>query len=118
MLITCGCVGDSYNSNPPEYVQSVSVISGKGLQLYFILADRDGATTTSDGKFIPEITQSGNTVFKSNPINVIKSSFEKRSITLGNLQKDVILYIIGRVPYEKMRVAPSSGLKDVKVAIY
>lgn len=72
--------------------------------------------TTSDGKFVYEITQGDYTLFKSNPINVTKSSFEKRSIALGNLQKDVILYIIGRVPYEKMSVAPSSGLKDVKVS--
>jgi hypothetical protein len=116
VLIACGCVGSSLNSNPPEYVQSVSAINGPGLQLYFILADKDGAMTTSDGKFVYELTQGDHTLFKSNPINVTKSSFEKRSIVLGDLQKDVILYIIGRVPYEKMRVAPSSGLKDVKIS--
>jgi hypothetical protein len=116
ILIACGCVGNSLNSNPPEYVQSVSAINGQGLQLYFILADKDGAMTTSDGKFVYEITQGGYTLFRSNPINVTKSSFEKRSIELGNFKKDLIIYIIGRVPYEKMRKDPSYGLKDVKVS--
>lgn len=130
VLIACGCVGTSLNSNPPEYVQSVSTIKDdSGLQLYFILADKDGAMTTSDGKFVFEITKGDYTLFKSNhetqgdyilfksnPINVTKSSFEKRSIVLGKFKKEVILYIIGKVPYDKMRIAPSSGLEDVKIS--
>jgi hypothetical protein len=117
VLIACGCVGSSLNSNPPDYVQSVSTIKDdSGLQLYFILADEKGEMTTSDGKFVFELTQGSDTLFKSDPINVTKSSFEKRSIKLGRFTKDVILYEIGRVPYEKMREAPSSELRDVKVS--
>lgn len=72
--------------------------------------------TTSDGKFVFEITQGGYTLFKSNPINVTKSSFEKRSIGTGNFAHDVILCLIGRVPYENMRTAPSSNLREVKIS--
>jgi hypothetical protein len=116
VLIACGCVGSSLNSNPPEYVQSVSAINGPGLRIYFILADKDGSMTTSDGKFVFEITQGSYTLFKSDPINVTKDSFEKKNIGTGKFARDVILYLIGRAPYQNMRIAPSSGLKDVKIS--
>jgi hypothetical protein len=117
VLIACGCVGSSLNSNPPDYIKSISTIKDvSGLQIYFILADKDGDMTTSDGKFVFELTQGDYTLFKSDPINVTRSSFEKRSIGTGIFAHDVILYLIGGVPYENMRTAPSFGLRKVKIS--
>lgn len=116
-LAASGCVGNSLNSNPPDYVKSVSAVAdGPGLQIYFVLADKDGAMTTSDGKFVLKITQDGSTLFQSNPVNVTKSGFEQRSVGMGNFAHDVILHLVGRIAYEDMRKTPSSGLGEVQIS--
>jgi hypothetical protein len=112
----CGCIGSSLNSAPPDYIKTISAVKdGNGLQIYFILADKSGAMTTADGKFVLQITQDGRKLFESSPVNVTKSAFQKRSVGMGNFAHDVVLHLIGRIPYENMRSMPESGRGEVKI---
>jgi len=116
-VVASGCMGSGLNSNPPDYVKTVSAIKeGPGLQIYFILADESGQMTTSDGKVVLKITQDGSTLFESKPFNVTKSSFEKRSVGMGNFAHDVILHLVGRIAYEDMRIIPKSGMGEVQIS--
>ena len=37
-----GCIGSSLNSAPPDYIKTVSAMKdGPGLQIYFVLADKN-----------------------------------------------------------------------------
>lgn len=117
VLAASGCTGSSLNSNPPDYVKSVSAIKdGPGLQIYFILADKEGQMTTSDGKFVLKVTQGGRTLFTSVPVNVTKSQFEKRSVGMGNFEHDVIMHLVGRLAYEDMSRSPQSGMGEVEIS--
>jgi hypothetical protein len=110
-------MGSSLNSNSPDYVKTVTAIEdGPGLQIYFILADEGGAMTTADGNFVLEISQKDSTLFKTKPINVTKSEFEKRSVGMGNFAHEVIMFLVGRIPYEDMYRTPSSGIGEVQIA--
>jgi hypothetical protein len=116
VLAASGCIGSSLNSNPPDYVKTVSATKdGPGLQIYFILADKSGAMTTADGKFVIEMTQKGNTIYKSNPINVTKGTFEQRSVGMGNFAHDVVMYLVGRIPFSGMYSTPENGMGEVKI---
>lgn len=115
-VFLCGCIGNSLNEAEPDYVKSVSAIKeGDGLQIYYILSDKDGAMTTSDGKLLLQITQGGRTLFKSNLVNVTKSQFQERKVGMGNFEHEVIMHYVGRISYENMRRAPESGLGKVEV---
>lgn len=116
VLILSGCIGNSLNSAEPDYMKSVSAIKdGNGLQIYYILADKEGAMTTSDGKLLLQITQAGRTLFMSNLVNVTKSQFQERKVGMGNFEHEVIMHYVGRIPYESMRRFPESGLGKVEV---
>lgn len=116
LVILSGCVGNSLNSNPPDYIKSiVAVQEGPGLQIYYILADKGGAMTTADGSFVLEISQDDRTLWKSRSVNVTKSDFEQRSVGMGNFAHDVIMFLVGRIAYEDMYRMPESGLGDVKL---
>ncbi len=111
-----GCVGNSLNSNPPEYVKSVVVTKeGPGVQVYYILADKNGVMTTADGAFVLELTQDGSTLWISKSMNVTKSDFEQRTVGMGNFAHDVIMHFIGRLAYSDMRRTPKSGIGEVKL---
>lgn len=104
------------NSSPPDYIKQVSAIKdGDGLQIYFVLADKSGQMTTADGSFVLEVTQKDETLFLSNPVNVTKNGFEKRSVGMGNLAHDVIMHLVGRLSYKDMRSAPKTGMGEVKI---
>jgi len=116
LVALSGCIGGGLNSNPPDYVKQVSAIKdGDGLQIYFILADKSGQMTTADGSFVLDISQDDETLFLSNPVNVTKSDFEKRSVGMGNLAHDVILHLVGRISYKDMRSIPKTGMGNVKI---
>jgi hypothetical protein len=116
VIALCGCIGSSLNSAPPDYIKTISAVrDGNGLQIYFILADKSGAMTTADGKFVLQVIQDGRTLYESYPVNVTKSNFEERSVGMGNFAHDVVMYLIGRLPYENMQSKPESGMGEVKI---
>jgi len=109
-----GCVGNSLNSSPPDYIKTISAVQdGQGLQIYFILADKSSAMTTSDGKFVLKMTQDGRTIYQSRLVNVTKSDFAQRSVGMGNFAHDVVMDYVGRIAYTDMRSIPKSGMGEV-----
>ena len=111
-----GCVGSGLNSAPAEYVKTVSAIEdGPGLQIYFVLADKDGAMTTSDGTASLKIVQDDYVLLNGKSVNITKSDFQKRSVGMGNFAHDVVMFLVGRVPFENMGRTPDKGSGDVIV---
>jgi hypothetical protein len=114
VIALSGCVGNSLNSAPADYVKTVSAVKdGEGFQIYFILADKNGDMTTSDGSYVLNIMQNKGTLFETVPANLTKGDFEKRSVGMGNFAHDVILHLVGRLPYDKMYRMPKSGTGEV-----
>lgn len=102
ILLTFGC--SQLNDNPPEYIKEFVVYKeGQGLMIYLILADESGAMTTSDGGVILTISYTAynkEIVLKEIYRKVKKSDFQKAKVGLGPFQREVILYPIGRIPYD------------------
>jgi hypothetical protein len=116
LVALSGCIGSSLNDNPADYIKQVSAIKdGDGLQVYFILADKSGQMTTADGSYVLDITQDGSTLFKSKSVNVTKSTFEKRSVGMGNFAHEVVMHLVGRISYQDMRRVPDRGSGEVKI---
>jgi len=113
ILATCGCVGSSLNSNPPDHIKDISVIKeASGYQAYFILADKDGQETTSDGQFKIKISQGNGWYSLSN--NVSASKFQKAKLGMGALQHEGIIYNIGLISKSDLeKYGLDSGMADV-----
>jgi tetratricopeptide (TPR) repeat protein len=96
-------------SNPPEYVDEVSVqkAGSDGAWVYFILKDKDMAQTTSDGKVTLTIKSGVRQLYKKT-YNVTKSDFQNKEIiftTLGGSQysENDTIYDFGRVKISEPR---------------
>jgi hypothetical protein len=113
VLAVCGCMGSSLNSNSPDYIKTVSAIKeGDGVRIYFILADKDGQETTSDGYFEADISSalSSNVYYFRG--NITKSDFQKVKLGIGSFEHEAIIYNVGRASNEKMgRIAEASSGK-------
>jgi hypothetical protein len=108
ILLACGCVGNSLNSNPPEHIKAISAIKqADGYQVYFILADQSGQETTSDGSYKMVIgDDKGSWVSRSK--NVTKAEFQSVKIGMGAFEHDGIIYNVGII---NNTVLDSAGLR-------
>lgn len=119
VLAASGCIGSELNSNPPEYIQSIylSKEGSDGISIYFILADKRGASTASDGNFSLTVIDDIGTLLESTH-NVTKSDFIKTTSGMGrgNFAHPIILLNIGRIPYSAMTRKPSGLSSKVIVS--
>jgi len=116
ILAMCGCVGSSLNSNPPDHIKDISVIKeASGYQAYFILADKAGQETTSDGQFKIKFSQDGGWYSLTN--NVTAAKFQKVKLGMGALEHEGIIYNIGLIPKSKLEeYGLDSGMADVTLS--
>lgn len=99
------------NTKSPDYIKDIVAYKegSEGLIIYFILADIDGAMTTSDGELIVSIVEedgSGQYIIAYGPLYQIKSdvkkeNFIKTNVGTGSFQHEVILCSLGRIPYSE-----------------
>lgn len=115
ILAACGCIGSSLNNNPPERIKDISVIKdASGYQTYFILADKEGLETTSDGSFKIVISQGSGYYSLKN--NVTASKFQKAKLGMGNFQHEAIICNIGIIPKSNVeKYLGDSGMAEVKL---
>ena len=113
ILAACGCLGSSLNNNPPDHIKDVSFIKeASGYQAYFILADKAGQETTSDGQFKIKISQGSGWYSLSN--NVTASKFQKVKLGIGAFEHEGIIYNIGIIPKSNLaEYGLDSGMADV-----
>lgn len=105
-LIAAGCVG-ALNSSPPDYIKDVvATTEGDGYVVYFILADKSGEMTTSDGLAVLQI-EDARRILYTRQVQVSKSDFVKAKVGLGAFQHDAILYSFGRIPVSTFASKPS-----------
>jgi hypothetical protein len=85
--------------------------------VYFILADKNGAMTTSDGSVTLSITETNygpwgstsETTLYITLVEVTKTDFRATKIGLGAFEHDAILCPLGRISYSTFTRRPSSG---------
>jgi len=110
IIALCGCLGSSLNNAPPEYIKSVSAIKeGDGLQIYFILADKNGQETTSTGFFEYEIKDSNGRRLVYHSRNIQASDFQKVKLGVGAFEHEGIILNAGRIPYSEIKPTTFSG---------
>jgi len=110
VLAISGCIGSELNSNPPEYIKILylSKEGSDGISIYFVLGDKHGMSTASDGRLVLNITDDRGILLES-VRNVTKSDFIKTTDGMGggNFAHPIILLNIGRIPYSSMTRKPS-----------
>ena len=112
ILIVCGCMG-SLNSNPPDHIKDISVIKeASGYQAYFILADKEGQETTSDGRYKINFSQGRGWYSLTN--NATAAKFQKAKLGMGAFEHEGIIYNIGIIPKSSLaKYGLDSGMADV-----
>jgi hypothetical protein len=110
VLVIGGCVSRELNSNPPDYIKNIYLgkTGSDGIYIYFVLGDKQGASTASDGKLTINITDDSGTLLEATK-NVTKSDFIETTDGMGggNFAHPIILLNIGRIPYSSMTRKPS-----------
>jgi len=108
------------NSSPPDYVKDVVALKegSDGIQVYFVLADRNGAETTASGNVYLRVTEDKggfitpktSTTLYERKTSITRSSFYKAQIGMGAFQRDRIIFSFGRVSYSDFARRPSGDL--------
>ena len=120
-LLTVGCEGP-LNNNPPEYIEDVVAYKRgiDGVEVYFVLADKNGAETRSDGEVtlsiyeghdisIPSITANDEflsrllEIFKvySHTITVRKVDFQRTQVGTGASEHKRTVCSLGRISFDQ-----------------
>ena len=130
ILIVLGLIGCvSLNENPPNYIKSVVAYKeGPGLAVYFVLADINGAMTTSDGRATLIISETKldwdsqyfenierESVLYSNSFVIQKNNFCLTKVGIGAFEHNVILYSFGRIAYSSFRKQPTEMFGKIKL---
>jgi len=108
LLLVNGC-NISLNSNPPDYLKQFTVYKeGDGIIVYFVLADKDGQMTTSDGEATLSFVATHYDYPKeirlldySYPVR--KENFVRAKIGRGPFEQEVIMFSIGRIHFQSFR---------------
>ncbi len=118
------------NQKQAVYVKDVTAYKegSGGLMVYFVLADADGAMTTSDGTVTLVITQTRisldpnnyrtretDEVLYSTSFRVRKNDFRRTKIGLGAFARDGTLYPVGRITYSAFSKYPSELTGKVRM---
>jgi len=107
-VLAAGCISNTsyFNSNPPGVIREVTAYKDghDGISAYFVLTDKDGKSTTSDG--IATLNIGEGTLLCTKTYDVHKSDFKE---TQGE-----ILCSLGYIPYTQFSQKPyTSGLENV-----
>jgi hypothetical protein len=110
VMIGCGCLDSDLPTNPPTYVDTVHAAEAgsDGISIYYILADSNGAMTTSDG-YVKVVITTWNDILYIGGMNVTTSDFQKAKIGMGVFKHEVILHNLGRIKLDKA----TSGMVSV-----
>ena len=116
ILFIWGC-NPLLNSNPPDYLKQFTAYKeGDGIVVYFILADSSGQMTTCDGEATISIRAShydykGELKLFECGYPVRKENFVKTKIGMGMLERDAIVYSLGRISFQSFRY-DAQGMKE------
>ena len=103
-------------TTPPDYVKEVVAYAegDRAFVIYFILADKDGQMTTSDGKATLSITDETNTLY-TKTVTVHRTDFQLTTRGQGAFKNDAILYTFGRITYDLFDREPDALTGEVSV---
>lgn len=116
LLVLTGC-DISLNSKAPDYLKQFTAYKeGDGIVVYFILADSSGQMTTCDGEATISIRAShydykGELKLFDCGYPVRKENFVKTKIGMGMLERDAIVYSLGRISFQSFRY-DAQGMKE------
>jgi hypothetical protein len=103
------------NDRAPAYIKDVVAYKeGDWFVLYMVLADETGAMTTTDGHLQVTIT-SGTLDVHTLGVALKKSDFQRATVGRGAFAHDVVMYMIGRIPYSQFRYAVTGPFGTVKM---
>jgi hypothetical protein len=114
-LVT-GCVSKSnLKSTPPEVVREVNAYKDghDGIRVSFVLTDKDGNPTASDGTAILNIGTSTPPLY-SKDYDIHTSDFKEMTVGQGVYAKKVLTCSLGFIPYAQFSEKPyMHGLDNV-----
>jgi len=121
ILLFVGC--QALNDKEPSSIKEIAAYKeGDGIFIYFILADADGAMTTSDGTVSVNILAAygdeDERILYGTQLAVRKKDFKKTEVGMGNFKREVILYPVGRIPYSAFKFAAGKAQGWVEITFY
>jgi hypothetical protein len=121
ILLFTGC--QALNDKEPSSIKEIAAYKeGNGIVIYFILADADGAMTTSDGtvnvNILAAYGDKDERILYGKQLAVRKKDFKKTEVGMGNFKREVILYPIGRIPYSAFKFDAGKTQGWVEIIFY
>jgi hypothetical protein len=124
-ILAAGCVSNNGNSNvnsvsksegnSPETIKEVNASKDghDGISVYFVLTDKDGKSTASDGTAMLNIG-TGSPLLFTKTYDIHKSDFKETTIGEGIYASKEIMCNLGYIPYTQFSQAPyTHGLENV-----
>jgi hypothetical protein len=122
-VLAAGCISNNsnlnsisnLNSNPPEAIREINASKDghDGISVYFVLADKDGNPTTSDGTVVLNIGI-GSPLLYTKTYDIHKSDFKETTVGQGIYANKEIICGLGYIPYTQFSQEPyTSGLENV-----
>jgi hypothetical protein len=123
-VLAAGCVSNNGNSNvnsvsksesnSPETIKEVNASKDghDGISVYFVLTDKDGKSTASDGTAMLNIG-TGSPLLFTKTYDIHKSDFKETSIGQGIYASKEIVCSLGYIPYTQFSQTPyTHGLEN------
>lgn len=123
-VLAAGCVSNNSNSNvnsvsksesnPPETIKEVNAYKDghDGISVYFVLTDKDGKSTASDGTAMLNIG-TGSPLLFTKTYDIHKSDFKEMTIGQGIYASKGIVCSLGYIPYTQFSQMPyTHGLEN------
>lgn len=113
-------ISSSIEDGSADYMKTIYVSKEgyDGIEIYFILADKNGVSIASDGKMDLSITDedTGRSLFSLSRY-VTKQDFRVATLGLGAFEHRAVILDIGRISYSEMRNVPNGEYDRGKVKI-
>jgi hypothetical protein len=121
-VLAAGCVSNdgnvksasSLNSNPPEVVKLINAAKDghDGISVNFVLTDKDGKSTSSDGTAMLNIG-AGSPLLFTKTFEIHKSDFKETAVGQGISASKEIICNLGYIPYTQFSEKPyTHGLEN------
>lgn len=116
-VLAAGCVSNNSNSNVnsvskqdsnlPETVKEVNASKDghDGISVYFVLTDKDGKSTASDGTVMLNIG-TGSPLLFTKTYDIHKSDFKETTVGQGIYASKEIVCSLGYIPYAQFSQPP------------
>jgi hypothetical protein len=116
-ILAIGCVSNSndLSSNSPENIKEVTAYKDghDGISVYFVLIDKDGKPTASDGTAQLNIG-TGSPLLFTKTYDIHKSDFKETVVGQGIYASKQIAGSLGYIPYTQFSQKPyTHGLENV-----